>query len=128
MKTEVKKLWLDALRSGEYTQTTGELKNSEGYCCLGVLCDIAVKNGVITEIEDGYLSQRDVADSNYIENATLPIEVMYWAELDSVNPTITLDEYCCDSCNNNIAYDLSELNDNKNWSFVQISEVIEEQL
>jgi hypothetical protein len=33
--------WLAALRSGEYKQAAGVLKNSEGYCCLGVLCEIA---------------------------------------------------------------------------------------
>lgn len=33
-------LWLTALRSGEYQQARGYLHTDEGYCCLGVACDI----------------------------------------------------------------------------------------
>jgi hypothetical protein len=40
LKPDVKQRWLDALRSGQYKQTVGRLKDSEGYCCLGVLCDV----------------------------------------------------------------------------------------
>lgn len=41
MKVKYKKRWLKALRSGEYSQTTGSLTDDEGaFCCLGVLCDI----------------------------------------------------------------------------------------
>ena len=36
--------WIDALRSGRYTQGTGSLRSgigkSKDYCCLGVLCDL----------------------------------------------------------------------------------------
>jgi hypothetical protein len=37
---ELKAKWVEALRSGEYRQTTGHLKTENGYCCLGVLADI----------------------------------------------------------------------------------------
>lgn len=42
MKPEVKKLWLEALRSGAYKQGFGGLRIAEKdtYCCLGVLCDV----------------------------------------------------------------------------------------
>ena len=33
--------WVDALRSGEYEQTTNLLRDDKGFCCLGVLCDIS---------------------------------------------------------------------------------------
>ena len=33
--------WVAALRSGKYSQTTGALGDAKGYCCLGVLCDVA---------------------------------------------------------------------------------------
>lgn len=38
----VKQRWVDALRSGAFRQTTGQLFNREdyGYCCLGVLKQI----------------------------------------------------------------------------------------
>lgn len=33
--------WIDALRSGKYTQGRGYLKSlNNEYCCLGVLCDV----------------------------------------------------------------------------------------
>jgi hypothetical protein len=38
--------WFAAMRSGEYEQTTHRLKTPEGYCCFGVLCDLAVKRGL----------------------------------------------------------------------------------
>jgi hypothetical protein len=41
MNPEIKKKWLTALRSGEYKQTAGALKDTSGYCCLGVLCEAA---------------------------------------------------------------------------------------
>jgi hypothetical protein len=40
MNPEVKARWVAALRSGEYEQTTDFLKDKDGHCCLGVLCDL----------------------------------------------------------------------------------------
>lgn len=43
--TENQRKWIDALRSGKYTQTTHVLRRPDnhgnGFCCLGVLCDIS---------------------------------------------------------------------------------------
>lgn len=46
-RREVYDLWIEALRSGEYRQGRGRLRNVTGteFCCLGVLCDLAVKDG-----------------------------------------------------------------------------------
>jgi hypothetical protein len=42
MKEKVAKAWVAALRSGEYRQAHGCLRNDDGeMCCLGVLCDIS---------------------------------------------------------------------------------------
>lgn len=35
--------WIDALRSREYRQTRNRLHDTEGYCCLGVACDLFAK-------------------------------------------------------------------------------------
>jgi hypothetical protein len=43
MKKSIKKKWLEALRSGKYKQTVRNLKDNNGYCCLGVLCDVYAK-------------------------------------------------------------------------------------
>lgn len=39
MNQEVKKAWLEALRSGNYKQGQSWLKDGDKYCCLGVLCE-----------------------------------------------------------------------------------------
>jgi hypothetical protein len=45
MKTELKNRWLVALRSADYRQGVGYLRqeSSDGaaYCCIGVLCEVA---------------------------------------------------------------------------------------
>ena len=38
--------WVAALRSGEYKQGRKTLQSKEGFCCLGVACDLAVKAGL----------------------------------------------------------------------------------
>ena len=38
------KKWTKALRSGKYKQRKGLLQDSYGYCCLGVACDIFIKD------------------------------------------------------------------------------------
>lgn len=40
MEPELKAKWVAALRSGKYQQTTGQLRNEKGFCCLGVLLDV----------------------------------------------------------------------------------------
>jgi hypothetical protein len=40
MDPEIKAKWITALRSGQYQQVTSYLRTTQGFCCLGVLCDI----------------------------------------------------------------------------------------
>lgn len=47
MNPEIKARWLTKLRDPEARQTREDLKNDEGQCCLGLLCDIAVEDGII---------------------------------------------------------------------------------
>ena len=44
MKKSIAKKWVKALRSGKYTKTRDALRDRDGFCCLGVLCDIYSKN------------------------------------------------------------------------------------
>lgn len=46
---ELIKQWVEDLRSGQFQQTTQTLFDGTGYCCLGVLCKRAVKNGIMKE-------------------------------------------------------------------------------
>lgn len=42
MDATLKSKWVAALRSGNYKQAQGVLyRPSEGYCCLGLLCEVA---------------------------------------------------------------------------------------
>jgi hypothetical protein len=38
-KDNIKK-WTAALRSGNYAQTTEVLRDNQGYCCLGIACEV----------------------------------------------------------------------------------------
>ena len=89
MKQEIKELWINALLSGEYQQGTGLLCNAETngekfWCCLGVLTDLAIKNGVDLDISMGH----DMRHPNAIyfngEAEKLPVKVQEWSGLNSL--------------------------------------------
>ncbi len=54
---ELRRKWVEALRSGDYIQTHGFLeKKTHGIkenCCLGVLCHVLEDNGVIEKLPRG---------------------------------------------------------------------------
>ncbi len=111
MKPEIKALWLQALRNGEYNQSSAELRDKNGFCCLGVLCDLHAKSTNNRWSE--YLSYMGTSD-------TLPEEVSEWAGLgNDDNPQI-----------NNIP--LTDLNDGVNGvhqhTFDEIADLIEKEL
>ena len=135
MNSEIKQEWLDALRSNEYEQAIGMLRSEEGgYCCLGVLCDLAAKHGV-GRWESGQFTVRDlgtdVVDWRFTDNSglegslsTLPAHVREWAGLGlEDNPTVSI------SMGTDTDHDVSlaELNDKGN-GFEFIADCIEEQL
>lgn len=56
--------WCEALESGEYEQTKDCLhENGDGYCCLGVACELAILDGVAIrrEVSDGPVDLSAVA-------------------------------------------------------------------
>ena len=133
MKPEIKKLWIDALRSGEYKQGRHSLikydmntipneetapdstPNEEQlkaakYCCLGVLCDVYRKElgknlWYRFRFNDGF--------------GVLPKCVIEWAELEIENPHVKI---------NDKIRTLAELNDRLKLNFEEIADVIEKQL
>lgn len=124
MKPEIKARWTQALRSGEYPQTTETLKDDDGYCCLGVLCELAVQDGVIepsfkVEYTDEWAYASTGSDGvKYDETSVLPTVVMEWAGLTSSNPHIMHDEMCVP---------ISDPNDN-HVPFSEIADIIDQQL
>lgn len=75
MNQAVKKIWLAALRSDEYKQTTGSLRASGGFCCLGVLCELHRKEtGAGHWAGQAYLTSDDISMLS-----VLPPMVSDWA-------------------------------------------------
>lgn len=60
MKRALKEAWVTALRSDEFPQARGLLhrlydengNEAEGFCCLGVLCEVAIREGLTVEKDD----------------------------------------------------------------------------
>lgn len=117
MNQEVKQKWVAALRSGEYKQGAGYLKNSKGeYCCLGVLCDVAKKEG--QKVVEKYLPSLHTYTFDE-SKAFLPMSVADWAQLSTEAPYVLvgggMDR-------------LDHLNDSGDFSFDQIADLIEASL
>lgn len=81
---KIRREWIKALRSGKYKQTRGTLhstkRNRDSFCCLGVLCDLALKKGVLkpTDIVVSY------NEYHYLgRNGVLPKAVQDWAGLQT---------------------------------------------
>lgn len=62
MNTQIKEKWVNALRSGEYAQTDGNLRTTVGYCCLGVLCDLYAKEHSVEWTYRDYSNLNDPVD------------------------------------------------------------------
>jgi hypothetical protein len=117
MNQDVKKLWLDELRSGKYLQGKFALRQVDGsFCPLGVLCEVAVKAGVISPAKS--YPYDEVRMAYAISTGGLPLEVEAWASLDSYTE-ITLDGKTTNIMGHN---------DNHDKTFAQIADAIEEQL
>jgi len=118
MNKEIKKKWIDALLSGDYKQTQEYLRDDEGYCCLGVLCDIFRKDHNEAQwVKSGCMFDFFPGGNKDYETVTLPRVVVEWAELDSIDPDTT-EPKIGDSSS------LANLND-KGYDFKKIVKVIE---
>lgn len=84
MNARVKKKWLRALRSGKYKQGRGQLhkvdRDEHRFCCLGVLCDLYVK-----EHKQKWEMLADNGGSSLFKGRAyyLPECVRKWAGMDS---------------------------------------------
>lgn len=112
--TDIIHKWVEALRSGKYVQTKGRLADDHGYCCLGVLCELAIEDGlpVIKSISGDYgcFFYDDAMD-------VLPKSVAKWAGVNIASNYV--DEY-------GIHRQLSEENDSGK-TFAEIADIIEKE-
>lgn len=68
LKPEIKEKWVTALESGEYQQTQRCLSDNVGFCCLGVLTDLYIKE---TGQGKWLTDELDVAKS-FVDSPDLP--------------------------------------------------------
>lgn len=85
MKPEIVKLWVEALRSGEYKQGFGQLRVEDEFCCLGVACDLALKHGVKVEVDTEKYGER-MCTRYDMSRSVLPIAVKEWLGAGDTNP------------------------------------------
>jgi hypothetical protein len=126
MNPWIKSRWVGALRSGDFAQTTGVLQRTvtsgdrpAGYCCLGVLCELAVADGVIEKQVpqnngDSYTQRAVFGD----DTKTLPLAVQRWAGIDNSDPTVKEEA-------TSLNHSLSHWNDTSKYNFAQIADLIE---
>ena len=130
MNPQVKEKWIDALRSGKYEQGSEKLRGVNGYCCLGVLCDLYSQEQNTEWQFRGYdENTNQTTDYWYFEEQSefLPESVKEWAGLPACNPNVKVDVTGDDDEEDWFYFDeIASLNDS-GYSFIQLSEIIQEQ-
>lgn len=139
MDPTIREQWLTDLEDGTRTQGTGYLRGKSGnQCCLDVLCEQAVKAGVIAEPVLQYYDSNafhyhwnDGEGRERLEDGLLPQPVISWAGLEDNNPKVHYmrpydpdideDDYEPDPAG---MYELAELNDSLGLSFKEIANLI----
>ncbi len=130
MNPEVKQKWIDALRSGKYDQGSEKLRSVQGYCCLGVLCDLySQEQGAEWEFRGNAETNLQPKDYWYFEGESefLPESVKDWAGLPVGNPSVRVDVTDNDD-EDDWFYneEIANLNDS-GYTFNELSELIEQQ-
>ncbi len=114
MNERVRKLWANALRSGNYRQGKQALKvkTKDGecvLCALGVLCHLFLEDTG----EGDWELQKQGNFAFLGREFQIPVCVMDWAGLDIPDPYLTP------------AVRVTEANDKLNWTFTQIADLID---
>jgi hypothetical protein len=146
MNPEVKAMWLTDLRSGEFTQGKGALRTEDGeYCCLGVLCELGAREGIIPPAElrgandEGECRGYWYGTGDKATTAVLPQAVQDWAGLVLPNPQIPAPpefsgdcdyEECEESPDHKRVVGLADLNDDDldRFPFPKIADLIDAHL
>ena len=84
-QAEHRRLWVEALESGDYKQTTGRLHDDDGYCCLGVACEIS---GLVTwdqPAEARHYNAIYDPETGDFSTVALPLRVAKWLGLSGLD-------------------------------------------
>lgn len=125
MNPEKKTRWVERLRSGTRKQGTGvlhrRLAGEDFYCCLGVLCELAIEDGIDLRVSPEPTGDENPRGALVISydgyEDFLPPKVVEWAGLRGGNPLTT-------QRMEDTRLTLSYLNDNGK-SFREIADIIE---
>jgi hypothetical protein len=119
MDPTIKAEWIKRLLSGDYEQGQGLLHhtNDNTFCCLGVLCEIAVEAGVVTKELSTDRRWYCYKGLDHRSGVVLIDDVLKWAGLVSNGSAVVYDD----------KETLASLND-KGILFKEIADVIEEKL
>jgi hypothetical protein len=123
MQAELKEKWVAALRSGEYAQTKGVLRDKEGFCCLGVLCDVAQPDGW----SDGN-NGCDDPDCNCGDDESGCFFHMFGDQAEGIGDTVLSPEFLDrEGLSEGHMRELAEYND-QGMSFSDLAAIIEEEV
>jgi hypothetical protein len=121
------KKWIEALRSGKFSQTRERLADTKGFCCLGVACEVAISNGVVIDkCEAGTMDGKKYFEYDG-DSGELPGAVADWLGLNGEND---YGERYPESnphlkSANGMKYSASEWNDEMEANFPFIADLIE---
>lgn len=129
--------WVEALESGDYEQVQGALTvltgdtadelTVEGHCCLGVMCELAIKDGVDLDVYASR-SHDSIYNRSYEgETSYLPIKVLKWLGAPLSTPGVTTGNLWVHIPDATEAWvSVASMNDSSLWeySFIQIAETV----
>lgn len=89
MYSDALEWWVEALESGEFPQTRGTMcllddnEQPAGYCCLAVLCELAIRHGVPVITDKCCEYRESFRTYDGLKGSYLPHSVVVWAGLSS---------------------------------------------
>lgn len=101
------KKWVEALRSGDYSQAKGWLRREDRFCCLGIACNLhAEATGNAWETDDTQYA----GEASYLgSGSVLPPKVQTWLGLTDSTGGISDDQ--CLSGDNDIGHTFEQIAD-----------------
>lgn len=122
------RLFIEALRSGEYRQVINNLARKVDdewrHCCLGVACEVALKHGVELNVEEKTIEYTSIQEERTYRiydqtSGVLPDAVVSWLGINSNDPALFISDEGPDRIYATV------LNDGHLWTFEQIADAFE---